>query len=153
MFLHVLPKKISRIAFVPQNDQAKAVPGKVTEPFPVIHGRRCDFERCDISFQCDQGMNLETKIRFLFGRTPSIIRAFRAERTAVTCTPEFADRKGKAVDDKITADWYRKGLQQLLAEQLCYLQKGPPGPVKAGTAAKCGEKVLVIAFHKRIPGI
>lgn len=29
------------------------------------------------------------------------------------------------------ADWYRKGLYQLLAEQFSYLQKSPPGSVEA----------------------
>lgn len=64
--------------------------------------------------------------------------------------PKLADWKGKAVNDKITADWYRKELCQMLAEQFCYLQKSSPGSVEAGTAAESGKQMPVIAFHKKI---
>ena len=55
-FHHILPKKLPCIAFVPKDDQAKAVLSKVTKPFPVIHGRWSDLKRCDISFQRDQSI-------------------------------------------------------------------------------------------------
>lgn len=64
-----------------------------------------------------------------------------------------ASRKRKTVNDIITDDEYRKGLQQLLAEQFCCLQKSSLGSVEAGTAAKIGDQMAVIVFQKRMSGI
>lgn len=55
-------------------------------------------------------MNLEAEISLFFGRTPSVIRTISTERLAVACLPKLADRERKAVNDKITADWYGKGV-------------------------------------------
>lgn len=98
-------------------------------------------------------MNLEAKISFFFRRTSSVICPVFTEGTTVTCAPKLADRKGEAVNNKITASWYEKGMRQFLPKQFRYLQKCPPGSVKPGTGAKPGKKMLVITFHKRIPGI
>ena len=62
-------------------------------------------------------------------------------------------RKRKAVNHKITASWYRKGMDQFLPKQLRHLQQCPPGPVEPGTATKFGKEVPVVTFYKRIPGI
>ena len=100
MFHHVFPKKIPGIAFVPQDDQAELVFHQVTEPFPVIHGCRCNLKRRNVSFQCDQGMNLEAKIGLFFRWALSIIGPIRTEGVAITRPSKLTDRKRKAVDYK-----------------------------------------------------
>ncbi len=152
-FHHILPKKLPCIAFVPKDDQAKAVLSKVTKPFPVIHGRWSDLKRCDISFQRDQGMNLKAEISLFFRRAFPIIGSICTGGAAVTRPSKLTDRKWETINDKIAAVWDRKHLTDVLTEQFCDLQKGSSGSVKPGTATQIGEKVPIIAFYKGIPGI
>ena len=85
-------------------------------------------------------MDLEAEIGFFFGRAPSIICPVLTERAAVAGTSKFTDRKGKAVNHKITAGRYWKGIDQFLPEQLRHLQKRPSGSVEPGTAAESGKR-------------
>ena len=114
---HILPKKLPCIAFVPKDNQAKAVLRQVTKPFPIIHGRRSNLKRCDISFQRDQSMDLKAEIRLFFRRAFSIIGPIRPKGTAVTRPSELTDWKRKAVDYKIAAAWNRKNPVDFLTKQ------------------------------------
>ena len=96
--------------FVPEDHQTKVILRQIPESFPVIHGCRGDLKCRNITFQRDQGMHLEAEISLFFGRAPSIICPVRTKGTAITRTSKLADRKGKAVNYKITAGWYGKGL-------------------------------------------
>ncbi len=115
--------------------------------------RSGDLKCYDIAFQGDHGMDLEAEIGLFLGRAPSVICPVLTERTAVVGTSEFTDGKRKAVNHKITADRYWKGMDQFLPEQLRHLQKRPSGPVEPGTAEESGKEVAVFTFYKRIPGI
>jgi len=66
-------------------------------------------------------MNLKAEISLFFGRALPIICPFLTERMAVTSASELANGEGEAVNDIITAKWYRKGMDQFLPKQFRYL--------------------------------
>lgn len=90
-----------------------AVLCKIPEPLPVIHWGWGDLKSCDIALQGNQGMNLEAKIGFFFGRVPAIICTICTEGTIVPGPPKLTDWEGEAVNHKITAGWYGEWLASL----------------------------------------
>lgn len=98
-------------------------------------------------------MNLEAKVCLFFRRTFPITGSVCAERTAITRPSKFADRKREAVNDEIAAAWDRKNPTNLLTEQLRNLKKSSSGSVKPGAAAQIWEKMEIIPFYKRVPGL
>jgi len=101
---------------------------------PSSVSQRRNLKCCDISFQCDQGMNLKSKVGFFFGGTFSIICPIFTERTAIACASKLTDRKRKTVNHKIAAVRNRKNKRYLLPEQFRDLQKIPSGSIKTSSA-------------------
>ena len=83
---------------------------KNLESFLVVYPCWSDLKCRDIALQRDQGMNLEAKISLFFGRILPVVCPICTESMAITHTPKLADRKGKAVNYKITAGCYGKEL-------------------------------------------
>ena len=130
-----------------------AVLCKIPEPLPVIHWGWGDLKSCDIALQGNQGMSLEAKIGFFFGRAPAIICTICTEGATVPGPLKLTDWEGEAVNHKITAGWYGEWLGQPLTDQLCHLQKGSSGPVEPCAAADLGKEMAEIPFYKGIPGV
>lgn len=88
---HVIPKDLSSISFISKDYPAKVVFCKFPESFPVIHRDRVDLKCCDIPFQGNQSMNLETEISLFWGGASSVISPVLTERAAAAVTPFFSN--------------------------------------------------------------
>ena len=131
--MHIIKKCLPSIAFVSKYHQSQTVFGKISQTFPVIHRCRRNLKYRDISFQCDQGMDLESKVGLFFGGTFSIICPILTERAAIACASKLTDRKREAVNYKITAIRNGKNKGNFLSEQFCNLQKISSSTVKTGS--------------------
>lgn len=93
-------------------------------------------------------MNLVTKISFFFGRTSSIVSTVATEGVAVLYPAKFAECKKETINYKVFIYWYGENRNHFLTQQLHCLKKRTSCPVKMDSAAKIGEKMVVILFLK-----